>query len=61
VIKPFQQVEQAHVLSHSDPLRDSVHRSSLLIPELPGARVEISFVKRKAGESLTKPGQGRNS
>jgi hypothetical protein len=39
-----QEVEQARVLSHSDRSRDSVHRSSLLVPELPGASVEISFL-----------------
>jgi hypothetical protein len=43
-MKRFKEVEEARVLAHRDPLSDSVHRSSLLVPELPGSDVEISFV-----------------
>jgi hypothetical protein len=43
-MKKFKDVEQTRILSHRDPTRDSVHRSSLLVPELPGASAEISFV-----------------
>src|SRR5262245_30486964 len=43
-MKKFKEVEKTRILSHKDPARDSVHRSSLLVPEMPGASAEISFL-----------------
>ncbi|MEP6995366.1 MAG: hypothetical protein ABI968_12645, partial [Acidobacteriota bacterium] len=43
-MKQFKEVEQARIRAHRDPLSDSVHRSSLLVPELPESSVDISFV-----------------
>ena len=43
-MKKFKDVEQTRIASHREPARDSVHRSSLLVPELPGAVAEISFL-----------------
>jgi hypothetical protein len=39
--KDHQDTRRRH---HADPGADTVHRSSLLVPELPGAEVEISFL-----------------
>lgn len=43
-MKAFKDVEQTRRLYHAKPTLNSVHRSSLLVPELPGAVAEISFV-----------------
>ncbi len=43
-MKKFKDVEKTRIQAHKDPARDSVHRASLLVPELPGAVAEISFV-----------------
>lgn len=43
-MKKFKEVEETRIASHTAPARDSVHRSSLLVPELPGAVAEISFL-----------------
>lgn len=43
-MKAFKEVEANRRLYHSNPAVNSVHRSSLLVAELPGAIAEISFV-----------------
>jgi hypothetical protein len=43
-VKAFKEVEATRRLYHAKPSLNSVHRSSLLVPELPGAVAEISFV-----------------
>lgn len=43
-MKGFKEVEATRRAYHADAARDSVHRSSLLVPELPGAAAEISFL-----------------
>ncbi len=43
-MKPFKDHEATRRRHHEDPTRDSVHRSSLLVPEVPGAEVEITFL-----------------
>jgi hypothetical protein len=43
-MKAFKEVELTRKLYHAKPALNSVHRSSLLVPELPGAIAEISFV-----------------
>jgi hypothetical protein len=43
-VKAFKAVEANRRLYHSNPVVNSVHRSSLLVAELPGAVAEISFV-----------------
>lgn len=43
-MKAFKEVEANRRLYHSDPIANSVHRSSLLVAEMPGAVAEISFV-----------------
>jgi hypothetical protein len=42
-VKAFKEVEANRRLYHSKPAVNSVHRSSLLVPELPGAEAGISF------------------
>ena len=39
--KDHQETRRRH---HADPRADTVHRSSLLVPELPGAEVDVSFL-----------------
>ncbi|UPT74519.1 MAG: hypothetical protein M0D55_01905 [Elusimicrobiota bacterium] len=43
-MKAFKEVESTRRQYHAKPALNSVHRSSLLVPELPGAVAEISFV-----------------
>jgi len=43
-MKPYKQVRTSRVLSHQDGASNSVHRSSLIVPELAGSAVEISFL-----------------
>jgi hypothetical protein len=43
-MKSFKAVEATRRGYHADAARDSVHRSSLLAPVLPGAAVEVSFL-----------------
>jgi len=43
-MKPFKDHEAARQRHDEHPARDSVHRSSLLVPELPGAEAEIAFL-----------------
>lgn len=43
-MKSFKEVEQTRKLYHAKPALNSVHRTSLLVPELPGSVAEISFV-----------------
>ncbi len=43
-MKSLKDVEKTRVAYHRDPMRDTVHRSSLLVPEIPGAIAEISFL-----------------
>ena len=43
-MKRFGDVEANRRRYHADEARNSVHRSSLLVPELPGATAEISFL-----------------
>jgi hypothetical protein len=43
-MKPFREVEETRRQYHAEPTANSVHRSSLLVPELPGAVAEISFL-----------------
>lgn len=43
-MKSFKAVEETRRLYHADSARNSVHRSSLLAPNLPGANLDISFL-----------------
>jgi hypothetical protein len=43
-MKSFRQVEENRRAYHRDPTLNSVHRASLLVPEIEGARAEISFL-----------------
>lgn len=43
-MKSFKAVEQNRRDYHRDAARNSVHRSSLMVPDLPGSDVEISFL-----------------
>jgi hypothetical protein len=43
-MKSFKSVEETRRAYHQDGARNSVHRSSLMVPELPGSDVEISFL-----------------
>lgn len=43
-MKSFKSVEENRRAYHQDAARNSVHRSSLMVPELPGSDVEISFL-----------------
>lgn len=43
-MKNFKEVEATRRAYHADATLNSVHRSSLLVPELPNASVEISFL-----------------
>lgn len=43
-MKKYKDYEATRRRHHADPDSDTVHRSSLLVPELPGADVEISFL-----------------
>ena len=43
-MKRYRDLEAARRRHHADPASDTVHRSSLLVPELPGAEVEICFL-----------------
>lgn len=43
-MKRFKEVEATRRAYHQDAGLNSVHRSSLLVPEMPGAEAEISFV-----------------
>lgn len=43
-MKPFLEVEATRKLYHADGARNSTHRSSLLVPHLPGSRSEVSFL-----------------
>jgi hypothetical protein len=43
-MKPFLKVDANRAAYHADPMRNSVHRSSLLVPRMPGTDVEISFL-----------------
>ena len=43
-MKSFKEVEATRIAYHHDGAVNSVHRSSLLVPELEGARAEVSFL-----------------
>src|SRR5688500_7934668 len=43
-MKRYRDLEATRRRHHADPASDTVHRSSLLVPELPGAEVEICFL-----------------
>ena len=43
-MKPYKDLEATRRRRYDDPDGDTVHRSSLLVPELPGADVEICFL-----------------
>lgn len=43
-MKPFLEVEATRRMYHADASRNSIHRSSLLAPHIPGARTEVSFL-----------------
>ena len=43
-MQSFKNVENIRQDYHFDPARNSVHRSSLLVPEIPGCEVNISFL-----------------
>jgi hypothetical protein len=43
-VKSFKEVEATRIAYHHDGAVNSVHRSSLLVPELEGARAEVSFL-----------------
>lgn len=43
-MKPFRAVEENRRSYHSNAARNSVHRASLLVPELPGCQAWISFL-----------------
>ncbi len=43
-MKSFRQVEETRRAYHSDPTLNSVHRASLLVPEIEGSYAEISFL-----------------
>lgn len=43
-MKGFKQVEATRQQYHKDPNANSVHRSSLMVPEIPNASAEISFL-----------------
>jgi len=43
-MKKFKEVETTRRDYHKDPTLNSIHRSSLLVPELPDSEVEISFL-----------------
>jgi len=43
-MKTFREVEENRRAYHQDATRNSVHRSSLTIPELPGCSVDVSFL-----------------
>jgi hypothetical protein len=43
-VKPLKEVERTRREYHAKPAVNSVHRSSLLVPEIPGHVAEISFV-----------------
>ena len=54
-MKEFEQVEAGRRAYHADATLNSVHRSSLLVPRLAGASVDISFLNH----FLLKRGYGR--
>jgi hypothetical protein len=43
-MKTYRDHEATRRRHHADPTGDTVHRSSLLVPEIPGSDVEISFL-----------------
>jgi hypothetical protein len=43
-MKAFKEVQETRKKYHANPLQKSVHRSSLLVPEIPGSKAEISFL-----------------
>lgn len=43
-MKSYKDVEETRRRYHAEPTLNSIHRSSLLVPELPGAVTEISFL-----------------
>lgn len=43
-MKPYKNVDATRAAYHEDPARNSVHRSSLTVPTMPGTSVEISFL-----------------
>jgi hypothetical protein len=43
-MKTYKDHEATRRRHHADPTGDTVHRSSLLVPEIPGSDVEISFL-----------------
>jgi hypothetical protein len=43
-MKPYKQIDATRAAYHEDPERNSVHRSSLLVPTMENTDVEISFL-----------------
>ncbi len=43
-MKPLKEVEQERKEYHAKPMQNTVHRSSLLVPHIPGTKTEISFI-----------------
>ena len=43
-MKGVKQVEATRKTYHKDPTLNTIHRSSLLVPEIPNAIAEISFI-----------------
>jgi len=43
-MKKLKDVEAVRKQYHRDPTLNSVHRSSLMVPELPETKVDISFL-----------------
>jgi len=43
-MKQFKQVESTRRAYHQDQVLNSIHRSSLMVPEIPGTEVDISFL-----------------
>jgi len=43
-MKTFTKVETTRVAYHKEPLKNTIHRSSLIVPEIDGTEVDISFL-----------------
>ena len=48
-MKPYLEVEQDRVKSHKFTNKNTVHRSSLMVPRIEGANTSISFLNHMWG------------
>lgn len=44
LLKQYKEIGKTRVQYHKNPTMNSVHRTSLMVPELPGTHVNISFL-----------------